>query len=172
MKKLSREMFTIVSLLALFCAKAHAIRSYGEFPRSDSPALHAMDQELKQIMGSSNPVTLVLVTAQASADYEHGYSRDLAEAEHNATLFLLWHFSDEPLFKMVERQRLDSILREAKLTYTGLLSRGNEPSDFAGVNYLLFVSEIGLETGNEITYKLVELKSARIIAAASDFNPY
>lgn len=164
----------MVLALSLLCVNAHASRVHtlGESPIGNSVARDAIMDKIKRIIASSGTVTLTVVPAQASADWERGWSRDLAEAEHNTVLSLLWTFEDYPEFILVERQRIDGILAEMRLSYTGLLAQRQEPANFDGVNYLLFVSELGYDNFKEYTYKLVELKSARIVAAAVDIKPY
>lgn len=165
-----KKLIEAALIAGLLCAPAWALPKWGSVPTVNSSAMTAMKTVISGIL-DKQPVTMVVVPNMGKDNPVLIYSRTLAEAEHNATLSLLWDFGDRPDFALVERERLETLLAEMRLTYTGLLAHGVEPGSLAGVNYILFISEIGFETCKEFTYKLIELKTARIVAAGLDIVP-
>lgn len=125
-----------------------------------SPAMGWVSRRVQAVLASSQPITIVVVAGDGTAS--------LAAAESNAVMDLLAKFNGQVGFSVVERARLDRVLSETRLTYGGIVADGVEPGKLLGVNHILFIAERKFMDRTEIEYKLVEVKTAKILALAKD----
>lgn len=160
-------------LVGLLCGLTRAaFNPSTAHPVIPTPQARIVD-DMAAILDSSGTITLAVADAEMANPSGESFAPVVSLMQFRICTMVLAHFGKRAGFNLVERARLDSVLAEMKLTYSGAIAKGVQPGELLGVNYILFVgaqlsSPRGVEETCRITYRLVDVRTARIITQSEE----